>query len=224
MNDASSKPKKEKIFLYVPFLGFDINHHAKDQGGLAESFASLGYNTYLIIGGRCGTFNLPGYQVVETGNIDKGKSIRGNLRELFFVMPLFIKSNYNFILMWNYNRLIPLMAVILNLQSRFSKKKKKIFLRLDWDGVLVGGSLYKFFYICSLRLNFLFFNRIITETPCSFQNISKMLSNNKEKLALVPCGTMEKNYTNSVDRKKIILCVARYIRGRVSLITSQKIR
>ena len=114
-NKGPSITQRRKIALYVPFLGFGIKHHTKDQGGLAEAFVKLKYETHLIVGGVKGNFNPPGYHVIETGNIDKGKTIRGSLREFFNVLPIFLRTDYNYIMIWNYNRLLPLIVILLRI-------------------------------------------------------------------------------------------------------------
>ena len=95
-------------------------------------FGNLGCDTTLIIGKICGIFYPPNYKVIETGNVDKGKEVKGNLREFFFVIPLFLNSDYNLILMLNYNRLIPLIAFLLRIRSLFSRSRKRMILRLAW--------------------------------------------------------------------------------------------
>ena len=204
--------QRRKIALYVPFLGFGIKHHTKDQGGLAEACVKLGYETHLIVGGVKGNFNPPGYHVIETGNIDKGKAIRGSLREFFTVMPIFLRTDYNYIIIWNYNRLLPLIVILLHIYYFLRKNKPKLLLRLDWDGVLSGSFLYKFIFKSSLMVYAVFFDKIITETPCSFQLISNLLKIRKDRLTFVPFGVKEGKDLGNVRKTKTILSVARYTR------------
>ncbi len=201
-----------KIAFYVPFLGFGVKHHTKDQGGLAEAFVKLGYDTHLIIGGVKGNFHPPGYHIIETGNIDTGKTIRGNLKEFFTVLPIFCRKDYNYIMIWNYNRLLPLIIVFLRIYYFLGKDKPKFLLRLDWDGVFFRNFLYKIIFKSSLIVYSVFFDKIITETPCSFQKISSLLKIGKDKLSLVPVGVKEEKDLGNNKKTKTILSVARYNR------------
>lgn len=202
---------KEKVLIYCPFLGFDINHHTKDQGGLAESFGNLGYDTTLILGSLLGIYSPLSYKIIETGNVGKGKELKGTLREFFFVLHFFLNSDYTLLLMLNYNRLIPVIALLLRIKSLFSNKRKKMILRLDWDGILRGSPTYKLLYTLSIIIDAILFDKIITETTCSFHEISKKLVRLKNKLALVPVGVKSKNQLSKTIREKTILCVARYV-------------
>lgn len=203
---------QRKIALYVPFLGFNIKHHTKDQGGPAEAFAKLGYDTHLIVGGVKGNFNPPGYHIIETRNIDKGKTIRGNLKEFFTVLPIFLRTDYDYIMIWNYNRLLPLIVVLLRMYYFLRKDKPKLLVRLDWDGVFSGNFLYKFIFKSFLMVYAVFFDKILTETPCSFQIISNLLKIGKDRLSFVPVGVKEGKDLGNVRKTKTILSVARYDR------------
>ena len=114
--------------------------------------------------------------------------------------------------MWNYNRLLPLIVVLLRIYYFLRKDKPKLLVRLDWDGVLSGKCLYKFIFKSSLMIYAGFFDKIITETPCSFQIISNLLKIRKDRLSFVPVGVREGKDLVNVRKTKTILSVARYNR------------
>ncbi|MEM4058706.1 MAG: glycosyltransferase [Thermoplasmata archaeon] len=229
---------KVMIFFW-PHSIFEEVHWKKDPGALPMAFTKLGYKVFLIVGtmnaiknSSIETIELCPYsryldELKKEFNTARSsnryifkvfKEIIYSIKESINAAKLFIKINPSIILI-EHAELSSIFSIII---YRFISKKishksinKKVLIKLDIDPNSIkniNNNLTFSFFVIRLLLVFILFDKIIVESKCAYDELSKIsfLKRFIKKISIIPNGYVEKYIkSNENNRKNIILSVGR---------------
>ena len=201
----------KKALLYVPFMVFNPYHHVRDQGGTASGFVSEGYDTTLIIGDVNGVIPETEYKIIKTRNTQP-RGLTSHIREVLALIKNFKEIRPDIMLVWNVGVMPSITAIIVRLFEIFGKKKPKILLRLDWDGIMEGMNLVRvLLFRANLLLSNMLFDRTTIETNCGKKRVDELILR-PDRVKVLPVGyypQRTKRTVIAVKKEKYILSVAR---------------
>jgi len=193
----------------------------KDPFCIPYELAKLGFNTTVIVGN--GSMRIPGCDtvaVLKSLDISIYRRISldlilrllkiTQLYNLFNILRVIRGRNPQVVITYYY----PLIIVLLGLYRKFSKDNYKIICKMDWDGVIRGSTIKKFFYKLTILLTWNLCDAVVIESYEAVRNIARALPYMLNKVYVVWNGYSDRLLKIPEDievreRKKVVLTVAR---------------
>ena len=205
----------KKVMLYIPFMKFNPLHHLKDQGGIANAFTKIGWETTLVIGQTMGNMSELNSEIYLTNNTTINNTST-HFQEILQFIRILKRARPKILLMWNVGFMPSIVGLVLKFYFPFIKYKPEVsILRLDWDGLRKKHHFPRdlMFYL-NLKMANLFFDFVTTETTCGRKRIASLLPK-PDKLSVVPVGIGElkvKKEETPIKKERILLSIARIAR------------
>ena len=227
MIKKSNSDNKTMIFFW-PSSEFNDVHWKKDPGAIPLGFAKLGYRVIIIVG-KMKAIKKDHINIVELNDLFKCANFKilNLFRYYIFSVKtsiksvrIFIKNDPQIIVGEGLNPTIILPIFTYKFMTIYKKrsKKRKLLIKLDIDPNYIKYVNNKknhhwFFMHLKLIISSLIFDRIIVESKCAYDELSK--SNLSKiyikKLIVIPDGYINDDIriNKNKKRKKIILSVGR---------------
>jgi glycosyltransferase involved in cell wall biosynthesis len=207
------------VFVYCGVIGsLTIK---KDPFCIPYELARLGFNITAVV--SSGSIGIPGCDTVAVlrpldVTLYRKLSLNTLLR-LFKIIQIFnflsilrtIRSkNPQVVITYYY----PLIIILLGLYRKFSKNHYKIVCKMDWDGVIRGSAVRRFFYKLVLLLTWSLCDVVIIESYEALKNVVRILPCMVGKVRVIWNGYSDKLLKVPEDitarvRERMVLTVAR---------------
>ena len=157
---------------------------------------------------------LEGIDTLETSRINVPRP--GIFAEMFSVVEAIAKHRPNIFLQVNVKAPIFIFTFFFRIYYFFIKGRKINWsLKLDWDGTPDSGpGLIFAIRKLLISINSLLFDKIIVESTCAFEALSRIPMINKKKIRVIPNGYPDDLYPQrmipEVNREDMVLCIARF--------------
>jgi len=207
------------VFVYCGVIGsLTIK---KDQFCIPYELARLGFNITAVVGS--GSIGIPGCDTVAVLRpLDVTLYRKPSLNTLLRLFKIIQISNFLNILRTIRGRnpqvvityYYPLIIMLLGLYRKFSKNHYKIVCKMDWDGVIRGSVVRRFFYKLVLLLTWSLCDVVIIESYEALKNVVRVLPCMVGKVRVVWNGYSDRLLKVPEDitarvREKMVLTVAR---------------
>ena len=193
----------------------------KDPFCIPYELAKLGFNVTVIVSN--GSIKIPGCDTIPVlksldisvyHRISLDLILRlfkiAQLYNLFIILRIIRDRKPQVMITYYY----PLVVVLLGLYRKLSKDSYKIICKMDWDGLIRGSAITRFFYKLVILLTWSLCDAVIIESYEAFRNVVRVLPYMINKVRIVWNGYFDRllkipESIVSRERKKIVLTVAR---------------